>query len=155
MQMKFVECTNGMNWGKFMLLRFTEEEWQYRSKVGGSPLLRARGWNTFHSWVCDLETGEGACFAFFPHAHAHSDLQKHRVWVCPLFEPFLEWLYKQKDPFDIPDVVHLPEAPGDFYGYRRPGPDPDRLPMPDLWKRPHVRRGATRWRSRRAKVTPQ
>ena len=48
MQTKFIEATNvdagGMNWGKFMVARFTESEWQRRSEVGGQSMLAERGW---------------------------------------------------------------------------------------------------------------
>jgi len=89
-------------------------------------LLSTRGWSHDHVWVLDLETGEGACFR--PGGLAHADLNKHRIWVCPLFEPFLEWLYDQDltDLTVLPDLVTLTlkEAPFSMFGYRRPGPDP-------------------------------
>jgi hypothetical protein len=44
------------------------------------------------------------------------------IWVCPMFEPFLTWLYKQPDPFAIPAHVDLPDAPFAMQGYRRSGP---------------------------------
>jgi hypothetical protein len=45
--------------------------------------------------------------------------------VCPLFEPFLEWLYEQDltDLSTLPRRVELPDAEFSFTGYRRPGPD--------------------------------
>jgi hypothetical protein len=117
----FVEATNGeMNWGKFMLARFDESEWGRRSAIDGSTLLHARGWSPRHVLVVDLQTGEGAIF--FPGGLARTDLQKHRIWVCPLFEPFLEWLYTLEDPMSAPALVDLPDAPFQFYGHRRPGP---------------------------------
>lgn len=124
---KIVEVTNdlpggGLNYGKFMLLRWTAEEWAYRSRLPGydSPLMRSIGHDRGHLWVLDLQTCEGAMFR--PGGHAHNDLQKHRIWVCPLYEPFLAWLYKQPDPWAIPECVRL-AVPGDFAGYRRPGPE--------------------------------
>lgn len=70
----------------------------------------------------DLATGEGALFRHGGLASA--DLNRHKIWVCLLFEPFLQWLYQQ--PMDrIPDlagqVVELPGSPTGFHGYRRPG----------------------------------
>jgi hypothetical protein len=115
------------NWGKFMVM-VPEEEWAYRSQVStefGGPLLSALGWSGAHMWVLDLQTGEGAFFK--PGGYAHADLEKHRIWVCPLFEPFLEWLYAwYREGLDIeglPDVVELPAAEFAFAGYRRPGPE--------------------------------
>jgi hypothetical protein len=117
------------NWGKFMVM-VPDEEWAYRSRVGtqfGGPLLSACGWSGGHVWVLDLQTGEGAFFR--PGGWAKADLEKHRVWVCPLYEPFLEWLYARYrenprlDIGDLPDVVELPGAEFAFAGCRRPGPD--------------------------------
>ena len=71
--------------------------------------------------VVDLETGEGAMFS--PGGLAAADLQKHRIWVCPMFEPFLAWLYKQdlSDLTKLPKHVDLPDAPFEMHGYRREG----------------------------------
>jgi hypothetical protein len=117
------------NWGKF-LVGVPDIEWAHGSRVDPDvrvPLLSAIGWTDRHVWVLDLQTGEGAFFRLGGFAHA--DLEKHRIWVCPLFEPFLEWLYgRQRDNGelgieDLPDVVELPGAPFAFAGYRRPGPE--------------------------------
>ena len=121
MQTHIIEATNGFNWGKFLVGRF-DKEWSYRSRMSdsGLPLLGEVGWTQGHLWVLDLQTGEGACFRLGGNAHA--DLNKHKIWVCPLFEPFLAWLYRQSASFEeLPAVVELPEAEADFYGYRRPG----------------------------------
>ncbi|MBD0733980.1 hypothetical protein [Streptomyces sp. CBMA29] len=127
MRGRIIEVTNGpftpMNWGKF-LVQVPVEEWAYRSAVSGSsgPLLGEIGWGTNHIIVFDLQTMEGA--AFEPGGVAAADLKKHRIHVCLLFEPFLEWLYDQVDVRDLdalPDHVHLPDTPMGLYGYRRPG----------------------------------
>lgn len=142
MKTKIIEATNGdaQNWGKFMLMR-PDVEWErgsavsparawtgtsaiYETPVGAEiPLLSQRGWDHEHVIVFDLETCEGA--AFRPGGKASADLDKHRVWVCPLFEPFLEWLYDQDltDLDALPDSINLPGADFMFTGYRRPGPD--------------------------------
>jgi hypothetical protein len=127
MQTKLVEVTQdrekGFNWGKFLLGRFDTAEQAYQSKIDvGRALLSARGWSPDHLLVLDLETGEGCLFR--PGGLASADLEKHKVWVCPMFEPFLEWLYRQDltDLNTLPDVVELPTAPGAMTGYRRPGP---------------------------------
>ncbi len=138
MHVRFVEVTNGPNnWGKFLVGKFDEEEWDYGSVVSeGFYLLRARGWSKHHLLVLDLETGEGGMFLPQAHASAAADLRKHRIHVCPMFEPFLEWLYQQPDPMDIEPHIDLPAAPFALYGYRRSGIDdkalyysPDRLPL--------------------------
>lgn len=128
MQSKFVEATNGArNWGKFMIGRFTSEEWSRKANVPNSPhtiqpLLCEVGWTPEHIVVMDLQTGEGAIFR--PGGFAPADLNKHRIWVCPMFEPFLEWLYKQNlsDLDKLPGHVDLPDAPFAMSGYRREGP---------------------------------
>lgn len=124
MKIKFIEATNGpSNWGKFMLGRF-EEEWRVRSAVAPATLLLAgRGWSPEHLLVVDLQTGEGSIFR--PGGMAHADLEKHRIWVCPLFEPFLEWLYKQdvSDLDKLPAHIDLPKAEFQWAGHRRPGPE--------------------------------
>lgn len=126
MRTKFVEVTNGpRNWGKFCVARFDEEEWARSSAVhvGEYSLVAGRGWTPEHVLVLDLQTGEGAIF--LPGGHARNDLEKHQVWVCPMFEPFLAWLYQQPDPMEVPDHVDLPDAEFSFRGHRRPGPPDD------------------------------
>lgn len=131
MKTKIIEVTNEhFNWGKFLLGR-PHEEWQRTVQVGGDPtagrsLLLARcGWTRDHIWVLDLQTGEGAFFK--PGGAAKADLEKHRIWVCPMFEPFLEWLYEQdlSDLDALPDALNFSreEAPEAFAGYRRQGPE--------------------------------
>ena len=98
------------------------EEWNHKSAVSGEQcLLRARGWSPQHIMVTDLETGEGAIF--LAGGYAKADLDKHKVWVCPLFEPFLEWLYKQDLKYleKLPRHVDFPEAEYAIFGYRREG----------------------------------
>lgn len=124
MKTRIVEATNGpsANWGKFMICQFTQDEWDYRSKIDGGQLIARRGWTPEHLLVVDLQTGEGAIFR--PGGYAKYDLDKHRIWVCPLFEHFLQWLYDQPSPMDVPELVDLPSAPFDSQGYRREGPCP-------------------------------
>lgn len=128
MQTVFIEASHGGggNWGKFMVTRHTPEEWARPSALpedGGRPLLAGRGWSPEHLWVMDLQTGEGAMFR--PGGYAKADLDKHQVWVCPLFEPMLTWLYTQDltDLEALPSYIELPDAPFDTAGYRRGGPE--------------------------------
>jgi hypothetical protein len=129
METRIVEVTNGpQNWGKFMVARFTREEWAHRSVVADVAVVEYCGWSPRHLWVLDLQTGEGACFA--PWGVAGADLNgKHKVWVCPLFEPFLNWLYARTQaglPFEtLPAHVDIPDAPFNMSGYRREGRDLD------------------------------
>ncbi len=126
MQTKFIEAVNrkahdgrNFNWGKFMIARFTAEEWNRRSEEGfPGSLIDQLGWARKHLMIFDLQTGEGAFFK--PGGWAKADLDKHKIWVCPMFEPFLEWLYKQNldDLNALPNVVDLNDS-GALSGYRR------------------------------------
>jgi len=125
--LQFIEAHDGsdFNWGKFAIGRFTHEEWAYRSALDPTSfctLLRGRGWDERHVLVLDLQTGEGSIF--LPGGLASHDLNnKHKLWVCPMFEPFLTWLYKQdlSDLTKLPAVVNLGDVPTAMYGYRRLG----------------------------------
>jgi hypothetical protein len=113
-----------LNWGKFMVA-IPDVEWFRESQVdesGRYPLLERIGWTQAHIWVMDLQTGEGAWFRHGGNARA--DLEKHRIWVCPLFEEFLGWLYAQdlNRLHQQPGVIELPDAQFSINGYRRPGP---------------------------------
>lgn len=125
MKTKIIEAVEKtkFNWGKFLVGKFTDE-WDVPSHVneeGKRCLLSKRGWGNNHALVLDLETGEGAVFCIG--GLAKCDLEKHRIWVCPLFEPFLEWLYQQDlDDLDqLPSVIDLGYVPTAIRGYRRPG----------------------------------
>ena len=125
MKLHFIEAHDAtdFNWGKFAVARFTGEEWLHQSALDKRSLLHGRGWCSEHLWVMDLQTGEGAIFR--PGGLAIEDLTKHRIWVCPMFEPFLTWLYKQdlSDLSKLPALVNLGDVPISMSGYRRPGPD--------------------------------
>lgn len=121
---KFIEATDAteFNYGKFMVARHTTDEWRRPAIIGGSTsLLRLIGTNSKAVLVFDLQTGEGA--SFVPGNAAKYDLDKHKIWVCPMYEPFLEWLYKQDltDITALPSIVNLGEVPTAFRGYRREG----------------------------------
>lgn len=129
MKTKIIEAgqsKHGGNWGKFLIGQF-DVEWNHRSAVDpGRLLLPAIGTNPACVWVLDLQTHEGASFR--PGGHAGADLQKHRIWVCPMYQPMLEWLYKQPCMLlEIPDIEQLPafvelaDAPFEMSGYRRSG----------------------------------
>ena len=132
MKTRIIEATqdieHGPNWGKFLVGEM-DSEWDYESHIDpGKKLLSSGcGWHAKTPvWVMDLQTREGAVFA--PHGSAHDDLEAHRIWVCVLYEPFLEWLYAWvagRGGFDLdalPPVVELPDVFFRLYGYRRPGP---------------------------------
>lgn len=122
MQTKFMEVTNNSrNWGKFLLMKF-DNEWEHKSAFTGRSLLREVGWDNSNIFVLDLQTGEGA--RFLPGGLAVADLEKHQIWCCPMYSPFLEWLYKQDltDLSKLPESLNLPDAEFAMAGYRRKGP---------------------------------
>ena len=135
MRHKFIEATNvsggGFNWGKFLLLQFDKDEWQYKSQLklddpesqaiqDRFPLLHHIGFSPSTVFVLDLQTREGA--GFVPRGIAEIDLANKRIWCCPMYQPFLQWLYTQncKDITQLPAVVQL-DAEGALWGYRREG----------------------------------
>lgn len=131
---KFIEATEvtNFNWGKFAVCRFESSEWARPSELRdlrdlsdaerprSVSLLRERGWTAENILVLDLQTGEGAIFR--PGGSARNDLNdKHQVWVCPLFESFLCWLYRQDlaDISALPSLINLGDVPTSMSGYRR------------------------------------
>jgi len=117
------EVSNGLNWGKFAVGRL-QSELAWNSSLPGYEhrnLLQQLGYNSTDIWVLDLQTCEGA--AFRHGGHAAADLNKHAIWVCPMYEPFLRWIYKQdvSDLAALPRYVDLPDAESALWGYRRPG----------------------------------
>lgn len=117
------EDESKFNFGKFMLGIFGEEEWQYDSVIDkGRRLLDLRRWTKQHILILDCATGEGALFLLGGNAEA--DLEKHRVWVCPLYQPFLTWLYKHYNENGLeglPNYVNLGKCETAISGYRRSG----------------------------------
>jgi hypothetical protein len=121
---KFIEAVESskFNWGKFMVCQFTPEEMARRSEIDSARLIQARGWGPSHFLVVDLQTGEGAMFPVRSNGLVSHDLNmSHQIWVCPMFEPFLEWLYKQdmSDIDKLPGLVNLGEVETALRGYRR------------------------------------
>lgn len=113
----------GFNHGKFLVQVPDDVDWSVACAMDPQrPLFAGRGWQRDkHVLVFDLETGEGA--RFLHGGYAKADLTKTRIWVCPLFEPFLAWLYQQDltTLADLPQLVVLPNAPAALAGYRRDG----------------------------------
>jgi hypothetical protein len=120
----FIEASTTFNHAKFMLASF-DSEWEYQSQVApGYSLLRYCGWDPRNILVLDIATGEGAIFRPNPLSSASADLnEKHQIWVCPMFEPFLQWLYQQdcSQLMRLPHTVDLGKVPPAVQGYRRQG----------------------------------
>lgn len=129
MKIKFIEATENsqFNWGKFMVAKFEQSEWDQASALDKRNLLRARGWTPDHLLVLDIQTGEGAVFRHGGLA-SHDLNERHQIWVCPMYEPFLNWLYKQDvtDLTKLPSLVNLGDVPTAMSGYRRKRKQNDR-----------------------------
>lgn len=136
MEIKFVEAGHSRsdpgNWGKFMVGRYTGDELAEPTLFPGCEgqrVVSLRGFGSSKMWVLDLATEEGFLVPTTTFRAAHV-LEKHQVHVCPLFEPFLDWLLDQIRAKlagwwdDLPRTVELPDAPGELYGYRRPSARP-------------------------------
>lgn len=130
MHCQIVEYTNGFNWGKFIVGQPDEKEWARLSLLpdpssGFTPLLQQIGQGPNDLWILDLQTCEGAMFR--PDGNAKADLDKHQIWVCPMYEVFLGWLYSHPEHWDdvrtIPSLIEdtSPEcmASSGMRGYRR------------------------------------
>lgn len=125
MHSRIIEATQGLNWGRFLVARFEDSEWQQTAQLAPGKSILASGGNSKDCFLLvDLVTGEGAIFE--PHGIAAADLNggRHQIWVCLLFEPVLAWLYANKhllaDLAQLPAVIELPpDTPGGLWGYRR------------------------------------
>ncbi len=143
MELRIVEAGQGhtaglSNHGKCGIGRYTGEQWAEPGQFPGSEssqLLRQCGWGPRHYWVLDLQTGEGAVFQV--PGYAPADLNKRRIWVCPMFEPFLAWMFEHArregaNWFErLPRTVMLDDAEFCMHGYRRAGVHVDGLGWPD------------------------
>jgi hypothetical protein len=136
MKTKIIQVTNNdLNWGKFLVGEFDEREWDVPCAFPeGSTIsmMRARGMHKDQYLVLDLETKEGAVFGLTGSSRADLN-DKHRIWVCPMYEPFLEWLYASYRDYlshigtnldwleRLPASLDLKDAEFAMAGYRRQG----------------------------------
>jgi hypothetical protein len=138
----FVEATNGFNHGKFMVGRLTAEEAQATSNLPGLEgewlFHNSGGRRRFtpdRTLIVDLQTGEGCEFSLERHGLPHAEQaswelnDRHKIWVCPLFEPFVRWLAVWASEHEnwtigqIPNLIDLKDAKFAFAGHRREGSD--------------------------------
>jgi hypothetical protein len=112
MNTKIVEVTNGRAWGKFLIGWFDLVEWARHSAIlpgdaslGQHPLLSLSGWSPEHFLLLDLDTGEGRLFKH--RGLADQDMANKHLFVGPMFEPFLTWLYDQ--PLEDVRSLRLPK----------------------------------------------
>ncbi len=122
MKTRLIEAfSDSGNWGKFLIGKLEDELGPPSAARPHARLLASRGWPPEDLIVFDLETGEGA--VFHPGGLAAADLDAHRIRVCPLFEPFLEWLYAQDldDLARLPSRIELKNVPFELSARRREG----------------------------------
>lgn len=145
---RFIEATqktDNYNHGKFMVARFDADEAKAMTAMPGYEewsLWRIGGQRKLHpgtTLVVDLQTGEGAAFSLkgsWPGA-AKYDLDAHKIWVCPMYEHFLGWLYRQGlgdgagDITTLPRYVEIDTLEGSVAGYRRDGSHAGSAPTAD------------------------
>ncbi len=133
MKTHFIEATqrDDFNWGKFLLCQYEPADWAHpvhlpiSKSLASQPqsLLRSRMRDPDGIWCLDIETNEGAYLRWGPRMHLDLN-DKHQVWVCPMYEPFLEWLGSQHELGDITMLPHFLRLDTDFgavAGYRRSG----------------------------------
>jgi len=126
MRLYLFEASSGWakNYGTFAVGRLGSEELRQESAYyPGSSALGQRKYDERKLWAMDMVTCEGA--AFDPKADLVSQLERHQIWVCVLYEPFLRWLGQQdlRDLSILPRKVDLPDVPPALVGYRRTGPE--------------------------------
>lgn len=109
----FIEASDGMLHGKFLLLRFDLNETRVNSALRGyesESIFRISGrrkWQPGMTFMADLQTGEG-CAWFMDDPFAWTKLRaggEHAgLWICPMYTRTLKWLLKE----DTTDITKLP-----------------------------------------------
>lgn len=122
MRTKIIEAAQsakGPNWGKFLLGRL-DTEFDAPSVIDQRwPLMRRCGWSGDEFLAMDLQTGEGALFR--TPGSAMADLEKRNIWVCPMFLPWLETVYRMGLDYMFgldPALVIIPDAEFRLAGVR-------------------------------------
>lgn len=92
---KLIETTDMFNHGKFLVGQMEGFELtQYLAiKDDGRQLSHVLHASPSKFWVLDCATCEGAFFDFSN--DAYYQLERHQVWVCPMFPLFLEWAFEK------------------------------------------------------------
>lgn len=112
----FLETTDGIAHGKFLLGRLDASEAQVKSALpmleGQSMWRNAGGARKFrpeHTLILDLQTGEGAGWGLSDRYHCLQRLEELRAWVCPMYRPTVLWLCERATlPFaELPRYVEI------------------------------------------------
>ena len=108
----FLEASDNLAYGKFMLARLDGDEINAPSALPGyegSSLLRLGGLRRFNersTLIVDLQTGNAAVFFISDGGDWKADLNRTGpIHVCPMFRPMLKWLYEQKVPAHPPAAI--------------------------------------------------
>lgn len=119
---RFVEVTDGMMYGKFMVCRLDASELATTTAMPEAPegqrLLTYSGrrrFNDHSTLVIDLQLGTGWAWPLsdgligmrhYAREHFDRDLAPH---VCPMYLPFVLWLYEQgKWARGAGDIAEIP-----------------------------------------------
>ena len=106
-----IEASDNAAYGKFLIARLDDELHASSALPGyeGSPLLRLGGLRRFNensTLIVDLQTGNAAVFFISNGGSWEADLNRTGpIHVCPMFRPFLKWLYEQKVPVHPPAAI--------------------------------------------------
>lgn len=130
MYTQFVEVTDGLAYGKFMVARLDMHDLQARTHMPGARtgdrLMSYGGrrrFNDHSTLVIDLQRGTAAAWplngpAAYADDYIRSHLQGLEKLVCPLYITFVKWLYSQGQwgmgegsIGDIPRYIDLRESP--------------------------------------------
>lgn len=126
---RFVEVTDLVAYGKFLVCRMTPVELATPTAMPEARLLvpdaapspplltygGRRRFNSHSTLVVDLQRGTAAAWPLQGVAEAYKAEHLQNLPVCPMYMPFIEWLYRDArwamgagDITDIPAYIELP-----------------------------------------------
>lgn len=112
----FIEATDGVAHGKFMLGRLDVSEANTQAALPGltgSIFRNAGGARKFRpecTLILDLQTAQGAGFLLSDWFQTKKELASLKAWVCPMYRPTVLWLSREcaELPFsELPRYVEL------------------------------------------------
>lgn len=111
----FIETTDGVAHGKFMLGCFDEREARTQTalpELTGSIFANAGGRRKFEPrriLVVDLQTAQGAAFLLSDFYTTRDELRALKAWVCPMYRPTVLWLtdFWDKPLDELPRYVEI------------------------------------------------
>lgn len=115
MKTHFIEATDGVAHGKFMLGRLDAGEAMTETALPGltgSIFRNSGGSRKFRpalTLVLDLQTAQGAGFLLTDPFTVRAELHALNAWVCPMYRPTVLWLSERGElPFsELPRYVEI------------------------------------------------